>query len=99
MRSRTILTRAALLASALLALTTGSRAQDKAVKLTPTEAKAIAQEGYVFGLPPVYIALEADVLTLRPRIISACTLLALRSRACAADRNLATGGSCRRRSS
>src|SRR5262245_58781391 len=32
-------------------------------KLTPTEAKAIAQEGYVFGLPPVYIALQADVLT------------------------------------
>jgi hypothetical protein len=30
---------------------------------TPAEAKAIAQEGYVFGLPLVYIALEADVLT------------------------------------
>ena len=31
--------------------------------LTPAEAKAIAQEGYVFGLPLVYIAVEADVLT------------------------------------
>ena len=32
-------------------------------KLTPAEANAIAQEGYLFGLPLVYIALEADVLT------------------------------------
>ena len=31
--------------------------------LTPAEARAIAQEGYVFGLPLVYIAVEADVLT------------------------------------
>jgi hypothetical protein len=31
--------------------------------LTPAEAKAIAKEGYVFGLPPVYIALQLDVLT------------------------------------
>src|SRR5262245_52264532 len=28
-----------------------------------TDAKAIAQEGFVFGLPLVYIALQADVLT------------------------------------
>ena len=32
-------------------------------KITPAEAKAIAQEGFIFGLPPVYIRLEADVLT------------------------------------
>src|SRR5262245_28341517 len=32
-------------------------------QLTPAEAKTIAQEGYIFGLPPVYIALQADVLT------------------------------------
>src|SRR5499426_3208381 len=32
-------------------------------KLTPAEAKAIAQEGYAFGLPPVYIAQQADVMT------------------------------------
>src|SRR5262245_38008409 len=31
--------------------------------LTPVDAKAIAQDGYVFGLPLVYIALQADVLT------------------------------------
>ena len=31
--------------------------------LTSTEAKSIAQEGFTFGLPLVYIALEADVLT------------------------------------
>ena len=28
-----------------------------------TDAGAIAQEGFVFGLPLVYIALQADVLT------------------------------------
>src|SRR5262245_13342840 len=32
-------------------------------KLTPAQARAIAQEGYVFGLPPVYIALQADMMT------------------------------------
>jgi hypothetical protein len=31
--------------------------------LTPADAKAIAQDGFVFGLPPVYIALQADVMT------------------------------------
>jgi hypothetical protein len=29
-------------------------------KLTPAEAKAIAQDGYIFGLPLVYIALQTD---------------------------------------
>src|SRR5262245_43697603 len=32
-------------------------------KLTPAQARAIAQEGYVFGLPLVYIAQETEVLT------------------------------------
>jgi hypothetical protein len=32
-------------------------------KLTPADAKAIAQEGFIFGLPPVYIAQQADVMT------------------------------------
>ena len=32
-------------------------------KLTPAEAKAIAQEGFIFGLPLVYIAAQADVVT------------------------------------
>jgi hypothetical protein len=40
--------------------TTAASANDK---VTPAEAKAIAQEGYIFGLPPVYIALQADVMT------------------------------------
>jgi hypothetical protein len=31
--------------------------------LTPAEAKTIAQEGYVFGLPLVYIAVQGDVMT------------------------------------
>jgi len=35
--------------------------------VTAAEAKAIAQEGYVFGLPLVYIAQQADVLTNVPR--------------------------------
>ena len=38
-----------------------------AEQLTSTEAKAIAKEGYVFGLPPVYIALQQDVLTGVPK--------------------------------
>jgi len=57
MRNRTILTTAALLAATLIGQ---GHADDK---LTPAEAKTIAQEAYVFGLPPVYIALESDVLT------------------------------------
>jgi hypothetical protein len=40
--------------------TTASSANDK---LTSADVKAIAQEGNVFGLPLVYIAQEADVLT------------------------------------
>ena len=59
MRTRTTLTAAALLAVGVL-IGWKVHADDK---LTPAEAKAIAQEGYLFGLPPVYIALEADVLT------------------------------------
>ena len=34
-----------------------------AATLSPVDAKAIAQDGYVFGLPLVYIALQADVMT------------------------------------
>ena len=40
-----------------------SSAPPAAHRLTADEAKAIAQEGYVFGLPLVYIAQQADVLT------------------------------------
>src|SRR5262245_11418536 len=32
-------------------------------KISPTDTKAIAQDAYVFGLPPVYIALQADIMT------------------------------------
>jgi hypothetical protein len=34
-----------------------------ASKLTPADARTITQEGYVFGLPLVYIAQQADVMT------------------------------------
>src|SRR5262245_30846872 len=34
-----------------------------AATLTSADAKAIAQDGFAFGLPPVYIALQADVMT------------------------------------
>ena len=32
-------------------------------KLTAAEAKSIAQDGYIFGLPPVYIAVQMDAQT------------------------------------
>src|SRR5215467_1508897 len=32
-------------------------------RLTPAEARAIAQDGFVFGLPLVYITRQADVMT------------------------------------
>ncbi|HKE84687.1 MAG TPA: DUF1254 domain-containing protein [Vicinamibacterales bacterium] len=35
--------------------------------VTAAEAKSIAQDGYVFGLPVVYIALQADVQTNVPK--------------------------------
>ncbi len=38
-----------------------------AVQLTPSEAKAIAQEAFVFGLPAVYFALNQDVMTNVPK--------------------------------
>ena len=38
-------------------------ATTQATPLTSAEAKSLAQEAYIFGLPLVYIALEADVLT------------------------------------
>lgn len=31
--------------------------------ISPDEAKAIAQDGYIFGLPPVYIGIQAEVQT------------------------------------
>src|SRR5262245_24896502 len=40
-----------------------SSAQGAGEKLTPAEAKSIAQDGYVFGLPLIYTTLQADVLT------------------------------------
>jgi hypothetical protein len=36
-------------------------------KLSAAGAKAIAQEGYVFGLPLIYTTLQADVLTAVPK--------------------------------
>src|SRR5262245_31637203 len=40
-----------------------SSAPPAAPRLTADEARAIAQEGYVFGLPLVYTTLQADVMT------------------------------------
>jgi hypothetical protein len=36
-------------------------------KLTPEEAREIAQQTFVFGLPPVYLSLQADVLSNAPK--------------------------------
>ena len=58
MRTRTTLAAVALVATGMIGWDAHAD-----TKLTPAEAKAIAQEGYLFGLPPVYIALEAGVLT------------------------------------
>ena len=33
------------------------------IDISPGDAKAIAQEGFIFGLPLVYIAVQADVMT------------------------------------
>ena len=33
------------------------------MRVTPVDARAIAQEAYVFGLPPVHIGIQADVLS------------------------------------
>jgi len=37
------------------------------MNLTPAEARAIAQDAYVFGLPPVYITLNQDMMTNVPK--------------------------------
>jgi hypothetical protein len=63
MRTRRILPAAAILIAFLLAQATTIRADDKADKLTPAEAKAVAQEAYVFGLPLVYIAVQLETQT------------------------------------
>ncbi|MFC1834472.1 DUF1254 domain-containing protein [Thermodesulfobacteriota bacterium] len=57
---QTTLIAAALLILALIVPATDAGAQNK---LTPAEAKAIAKEGYLFGLPLVYIATQMDVQT------------------------------------
>jgi len=36
-------------------------------KLTPDEAREIAQQAFVFGLPPVYLSLQADFLSNAPK--------------------------------
>jgi hypothetical protein len=56
-------TKLIILASAIMLSLAPPPARAAGEKLTPAEAKAIAQEGYVFGLPLVYIAQQADVMT------------------------------------
>ena len=50
-------------AFAAMSLTMPAQAQD----ISPAEAKAIAQEAYVFGLPLVYVSVQADVLSNVPK--------------------------------
>jgi hypothetical protein len=52
------------IAIALLAILLAGFNKDK---LTPEEARALAQEVYVFGLPAVYNSLQAEVLTNAPK--------------------------------
>ena len=49
----------------ILAVTLAACAKEKPAedKLTVAEAKSIAQDGYIFGLPPVYIAVQMDAQT------------------------------------
>src|SRR5262245_56851918 len=56
----TLLRTAVMLGAVLIAPDPSSGAADA---LTSEEAKAIARDGYVFGLPLVYIAQESSVLT------------------------------------
>lgn len=60
MQIRSVVQSATLLSAILAATATNTLAQEK---LTPEEARTISQEGFVFGLPPVYIAAQADVMT------------------------------------
>src|SRR5262245_26874420 len=43
------------------------RSEPMATTLSPVDVKVIARDGFVFGLPPVYIALQADVMTNVPK--------------------------------
>jgi hypothetical protein len=64
MRAKSILSAAMDIAAVLLVGIAASRGGEKrGNKLAPAEAKAIAQDAYVFGLPPVYFALNQDVMT------------------------------------
>ena len=47
--------------------TVSAFAQERPAGLTPAEAKSIAQEGFVFGLPLVYIATQADAQSNVPK--------------------------------
>jgi hypothetical protein len=53
----------AVLAAALCSCSNSSTSSPANRDVTPAEAKAIAQDGYVFGLPLVYIATQADMET------------------------------------
>ena len=62
MQSRTGLI-VAILVATLLGCAEEKPAEEK---LTPADAKAIANDGYIFGLPLVYIAVQADTQTNSP---------------------------------
>ena len=59
MRWKTISAVAAL----VVLVTAASCSSDSRNALTPADARAIAQDGYLFGLPLVYIAVQADAQT------------------------------------
>jgi hypothetical protein len=64
MRKKPILTAAMVLVAVVLAISASCRGSEAlGDKLTPAEAKAIAQDAFIFGLPPVYFALNQDVMT------------------------------------
>jgi hypothetical protein len=64
LRKRTSAAVVTIFVTALLGVTTARRAGAQPVeKLSPAEAKAIAQEAWVFGMPLVYIETQIDSIT------------------------------------
>ncbi len=63
MQKSSILSTSMVIAVLLASYAAGQAGEKIGDKLTPVEAKAIARDAFVFGLPPVYFALNEDVMT------------------------------------
>jgi hypothetical protein len=63
MRKKSILSVAMVVVGLLAGIAASRGSREGGNNLTPAEAKAIAQDAYVFGLPPVYFALNQEVMT------------------------------------